>query len=146
MVLDIWSYPKPFAMDQICSWAFWIGPNILWTLWTGPNVLQGLNALTIEEVSNNCWWVRGSFETHTGKSYCSENEMEYSAWLKVGIQFRISILTDNVFWWNISCTISLKLMKYSFQQIIFGNHFPVQHIFIRRERVGHCHFLPLAFY
>lgn len=25
-VLDIWSCPKPFGMEKICSWTFWIGP------------------------------------------------------------------------------------------------------------------------
>ena len=34
-VLDIWSCPKQFGMDQTCSWTFWIGPNfkdhLAWT-------------------------------------------------------------------------------------------------------------------
>ena len=33
--LIFWSRPKPFGMDQICSWMFWIGPNFKGLLaWT----------------------------------------------------------------------------------------------------------------
>ena len=38
-VFDIWSYPNPFGMDQICSRMFWVRP-ISRTLWQGPNDLR----------------------------------------------------------------------------------------------------------
>lgn len=48
--------------------------------------------------------------------------------LREDIQFRISILVVNVFWWNISLTMSLRLMEYhfnkSFLEITFLKHAP----------------------